>query len=60
MSIDNRLFQSILNNTSGDKFLIRSESEYIIKPQFDLKVNADVNWEKKCASLSIEFKLFLT
>lgn len=60
MSIDHRLFKSIINHSVKEEFLIGDKKdEYTIKPQVDLKIDANIDWDKKCASLSIQFKLFL-
>lgn len=61
MSIDQRLLTSIMNNNmKTNNYLIGDQnSGYLIdKPQVNIKVKSDINWDKKCASLSIEFKLF--
>lgn len=61
MSIDQRLLTGIMNNTmEANKYIIGDQnSGYLIdKPQINIKVKSDINWDKKCASLSIEFKLF--
>ena len=59
--MDQRLFRSVLNNPISGEFLIRdkkNDNYSIDKPHVDLKIKGDINWDKKCASLSIEFKLF--
>lgn len=61
MGIDRRLIQSVMNHSVAEEFLIgkyKKDGYMITKPQVDFKINADINWDKKCASLSIEFKLF--
>lgn len=53
------LIYNIMRNNIPDRFLIGNNLDYKIeKPHIDLKINGDINWDKKCASLSIEFKLF--
>lgn len=60
MSIDHRLFKSIMNHSVVEEFLIGDKKdEYTIKPQVDFKIDANIDWDKKCASLSIQFKLFI-
>ena len=57
--MNDRLIYNIMKNNTLDRFLIGNNLNYkIIKPQVDLKIKGDINWDKKCASLSIEFKLF--
>lgn len=61
MSIDQRLLTSIMNNNmkANDYLIGNQNSGYLIsKPQVDIKIKSNINWDKKCASLSIEFKLF--
>ena len=60
MSIDHRLFDSIMNRSVREEFLIDRDNkdEQNIKPQIDFNINANIDWDKKCASLSIHFKLF--
>ena len=55
------LLNSILLSQINSGYLIgdKINQGYLIgKPRVDLKINGDINWDKKCASLSIEFKLF--
>lgn len=57
--MNDRLIYNIMKNNIPDRFLIGNNLNYkITKPQVDLKIKGDINWDKKCASLSIEFKLF--
>lgn len=59
MRINEGLLNNISINNTLDKFLIGDNIGHIIKkPRIDLKVKGNINWDKKCASLSIEFKLF--
>lgn len=59
MKINEGLLNNISINNTLDKFLIGDNIGHIIeKPRIDLKVKGNINWDKKCASLSIEFKLF--
>ena len=61
MNIDYRLFNAIMNRPLGEEFLfdIDKQKGYIIgKPQVDFKIDANIDRKKKCASLSIQFKLF--
>lgn len=62
MDIDPRLIKGIMNNPIREEFLIGEniQNRYIItEPHVDLKIDANIDWDKKCASLSIQFKLFL-
>ena len=59
MSIDHRLFKNIMNHPVQDEFLIGDKKDKCtIKPQVDFNMDANIDWDKKCASLSIQFKLF--
>ena len=48
------MMNSIISN--NNKYIIGNEN--FVSPQIDLKIKGNLNWDKKCASLSIEFKLF--
>ena len=57
--MDQRLFKSILNSPIDREFLVLDyNNDYSLgKPQVDFDIKADIDWDKKCASLSIKFKL---
>lgn len=62
MDIDPRLIKGIMNHPIREEFLIGEniQNRYMItKPHVDLKIDANIDWDNKCASLSIQFKLFL-